>query len=388
MKVTKEICEFELCTGCQACVTVCPTGCLTAAADSEGFLRPVMNGARCIDCNLCRKTCPINNRILSNDLPTKGYLFQTASPSNKLESASGGAFQDICRSFLSDFGDVAIFGVEFDSEMCARFARVDSVADVRAFSGSKYVQAEIGDIYKDVEDCLRSGKRVVFAGTPCQVDGLRHYLRCPYDELLCIDLVCHGVGSPKVFKRYIEFLERKNRSKLQSFQFTVKKGGWLHKRVLAQFTNGKRYSRMAITFDDPYMTAFLSHAIMRPSCYFCRYTNLSRVGDLTIGDAWGVEKRKPKQYYREGVSLIISSTSKGEEVLRVCENLGRLEEVELADYIGSNPQLQEPIKPHPSRAQLMMIAIADGVPFEDFVNKLRYRSVLRRWLSEARARFS
>ena len=386
--MAEDICDFELCTGCQACAATCPKGCIAFGADGEGFLRPVVDSERCTDCNLCRKTCPINNRILSKDFPTKGYLFQTASPSNKLESASGGAFQDICRAFLDDCSNVAIFGVGFDSEKRVRFARVDSAADVRAFSGSKYVQAEIGDIYKDVEDCLLDGKRVVFSGTPCQVDGLRHYLRHPYDELLCIDLVCHGVGSPKVFKRYVEYLERKKGSKLESFQFTVKKGGWLHRRVLARFVNGKRYSRMAITLDDPYMTAFFSHAIMRPSCYSCRYTNLSRVGDLTVGDAWGVEKRKPKQYYREGVSLIIASTAKGAKVLRACGNLGRLEEAELADYIGSNPQLQEPIKPHPSRAQLMALATADDVPFEDFVGKLHYRSMLRRWLSEAKARFS
>ncbi len=386
--MAKEICDFELCTGCQACVSVCPTGCVTAAADNEGFFRPVVDSDQCIDCNLCRKTCPINNRVLSKSLPTKSYLFQTMSPSNKLESASGGAFQDICRAFLGGYSDVAIFGVGLDSENRARFARVDSVTEVHTFSGSKYVQAEIGDIYKDVENCLRSRKHVVFAGTPCQVDGLRHYLRRPYDKLLCIDLVCHGVGSPKVFERYVGYLERKYGSKVEQFQFTVKKGGWLHRRVLARFANGKQYSRMAITLDDPYMTAFFSHAIMRPSCYSCRYTNLSRVGDLTIGDAWGVEKRKPKQYYREGVSLIIASTAKGEEALRACGNLGRLEEVELADYIGSNPQLQKPIKPHPSRAQLMALATADDVPFDDFVDKLCYRSKLRRWVSEAKARFS
>ncbi len=386
--MAKEICDFELCTGCQTCVAVCPTRCIIAAADGEGFLRPVVDSERCIDCSLCRKTCPINNRILSKDLPVKGYLFQTASPSNKLESASGGAFQDICRAFLGNRSDIAIFGVELDSEKRARFARVNTIADARAFSGSKYVQAEIGGIYEDVEDCLHGGKRVVFSGTPCQVDGLRHYLHRPYDELLCIDLVCHGVGSPKVFERYVEYLERKNRSKLESFQFTVKRGGWLHKRVLARFANGRRYSRMAITLDDPYMTAFLSHAIMRPSCYSCRYTNLSRVGDLTIGDAWGVEKRKPKEYYREGVSLIIASTAKGEQALRACGELGRLEEAELADYIDSNPQLREPISPHPSRIQLMSLATADDVAFEDFADRLNYRSPLRRWLSEARARFS
>lgn len=364
---------------------MCPKRCIRAVSDDEGFLRPIIDEKKCVGCGLCRITCPINNRTLERDHSNRAYLYQSNSKGNKKESASGGAFKDICQSFIGDCSNFAIFGVELDSACCARFAHVDSLEEVGRFSGSKYVQANIGETYSDVKKCLKEGKLVIFSGTPCQVDGLRNYLRQPYDSLLCIDLICHGVGSPRVFRRYVDFLEREYGSKIVDFRFTDKRGGWLHKRLVTRFANGKEYSRMAITLDDPYMTAFLSHVIMRPSCYLCRYTNLARVGDVTIGDAWGVEKRKPKHYYQEGVSLVIPSTDKGKITVQSCASYGRLDEVNLTDYVKDNPQLQRPIEPHPNRDHLMSLATSNEVPFKEFASQLQYRSPMRRWLSEIKA---
>ena len=263
--------------------------------DEEGFSRPSIDMNVCIDCGSCKSVCPANDSQNDKADAAIGYLLQSLSVDNVKTSSSGGAFVDIAKAFLDGFDKVAIFGVALDEKLEAKFSCVTSANSISLFSGSKYVQANIDNSFVRIKEYLRKGYRVVFAGTPCQVDGLKHYLNIDDDSLLCIDLICHGVGSPKVFERYLSSLEQKYNSKIIDYRFTMKRPGWLSKRVVAQFDNGKEYSRMAITLDDPYMTAYLSHCIMRPSCYSCRYTNLRRTGDITIGDAWGVEKRRDYQ---------------------------------------------------------------------------------------------
>lgn len=379
-----EICPEERCTGCMACSARCPLSCIAPRIDQEGFVRPEIDGERCVECGACKRVCPAVSGLDLNPEPRSAYLFRTKDRENMIACASGGAFVDLSKSFLASWEKRAAFGVSYDDQWAARHSVVFSIDHLGSFSGSKYSQSDIGDSFSEAKDLLESGYGVVFSGVPCQIAGLKQFLGKEYDNLLCIDLICHGVGSPQVFSRYAESLEKKNGSKLVNFCQTLKINGWMGKRVFARFENGNVYSRMAITFDDPYMTAFLKHVIMRPSCYECEFTRLTRAGDLTIGDAWGVERQKPRSYYQQGVSLVLASTRKGFDAIRGCSSTAQVEEVDIGPYLASNPQLQKHIDKPENRDSLIRLAVSDA-SFESFSSRLKYRSRFRRLLSEIKS---
>lgn len=334
------------CTGCGACVAICPQNCISFIRDEEGFFYPVA-GDNCINCGKCYNVCPVINRRNREPSDFKQFCVAARHKDNNIweKSASGGAFTAICQAYCED-GD-GIFGAKFDGLRVVHDC-VYSPNDIECFRKSKYVQSDLGDSYQKVKNILESNQKVLFSGTPCQVAGVKKILGKEYENLLCIDLVCHGVGSPGVFEKYIEYLEKEYQSKVVSFMFRHKKtkmGQLLQYIIVIELENGRKIENEK----DLYNTAFIQTLFLRPSCGECRFANLNRVGDITIADFKKKHELLPKAKGLDNFSTVIINTKKGAAVFEKLQEFMEIYPVEIADVVKENPPLRLPSKMNEKR---------------------------------------
>ncbi|TWH59748.1 coenzyme F420-reducing hydrogenase beta subunit [Desulfitobacterium sp. LBE] len=305
------------CTGCRACEHICPKHCITMKADAEGFLYPFADESACINCGLCFQRCPQTFlTIPPNAFPAPlVYAAKLRDRTVLLKSSSGGIFTALAQSVLDRNG--VVFGCVFDKGMHAIHTASQDIAGTYPMRGSKYVQSDTGDTYVQSKQLLDGGRIVLYTGCPCQIAGLRSYLGRDYPNLLAIDLVCHGAPSPKLFAKYLMWLEKKYKSKIFSYEFRHKgKNGWgMGLRV--RMKKGEHiFVREPIAALDPYMSSFLEARTYRSSCYACHYATKKRTGDITAADYWGIERFHPEFYDACGVSLVLVNTSKGTELFK------------------------------------------------------------------------
>lgn len=324
------------CTGCGACKAVCPVDCIILNSDEEGFLYPVAD-SRCIDCGKCERVCPVNdNKCKREDFNQYSIVGRHKSDDVWQKSSSGGAFTAICEVYHKDGG--AIFGARFSGTKVVH-NYVKKLKEIEVFRKSKYVQSDMGDNYHEVKSFLESGNQVIFSGTPCQVAGVRNFLGRDYDNLFCIDLVCHGVGSPGVFSKYIEHLEMKYDSKVKNFTFRhkkVKKGRMLQHVIIIDFESGKRVENE----NDIFNTAFIQNLLIRPSCEVCKFANINRLGDLTIADFKKKHELLPEAKMLDNFSTIIINSKKGKEVADKLIEKMKIYPIDIKDIIKTNPPLR------------------------------------------------
>lgn len=298
------------CTGCASCVNICPKDAISMKEDNEGFLFPEIDSNICIQCRKCELHCP----ILLEDRPSMNYLEPTTfalwSKIDRTVSSSGGAFSAFARYCFQNNG--IVYGVILDSNMNCRHMRIDTIQDLPLLRGSKYIQSNIGYSFRECQKDLQNGKLVLFTGTPCQIAGLQSFLGKQYDNLITLDLVCHGVPSNKIFKSYINKLQRKY-GEIKQFSFR-KLNGWGYAPSVEL---PKRKRKLLYGIDNLYMTAFDRSVLCRECCYECRYAKLPRVGDCTIADFWGIGKygKKFAHSVSKGVSLVFVNNAKGANVL-------------------------------------------------------------------------
>lgn len=356
------------CTGCGACKAVCPVKCISFVSDEEGFSYPVAD-FRCIDCGKCERVCPIVYTKDYNIKDFKQYSVVGRHIDNRTwdKSSSGGAFSAICEAYYND-GD-AIFGVKFNDVQVVH-DYVNDINNIDIFRKSKYIQSNMDNNYHKIKELLGKGNKVIFSGTPCQVAGVRNYLGRDYDNLLCIDLVCHGVGSPGVFKKYIEHLETKYGSEVKSFSFRnkkVKMGRMLEYIVVIELANG-----MIIEHEkDLYNNAFLQALILRPSCGSCRFANINRVGDITIADFKKKYELLPEAKELDNFSTIIINSEKGKKVFKKLQKNMKIYSVDLNDIIRTNPPLRVASKMNNNKEDF----------FRDLAKGESIDIVLRRYIS-------
>lgn len=300
----------EECCGCSACAQSCKLKCIEMLQDNEGFLYPVVNKEKCVNCGTCENVCPsINSKSVACDL--KGYVALSNDDKIREESSSGGIFSLLAEYILKKDG--IVIGAAFDRNLKVVHKVIREKKDLYKLRGSKYVQSDVKNTYKQAESYLKNNIKVLYSGTSCQIAGLRNYLNKDYEGLYTVDVLCHGVPTPKLLAQYFCEMEKKYNSKIDNVYFRDKKNGWVNYSVEIKFENGKIYR--TIFNKDPYMRLFLNNICLRPSCYQCRYNKLERNSDITIGDCWGVEHTVPDFFDDKGTSVIITRTDKGNQLL-------------------------------------------------------------------------
>ncbi|MDO4943559.1 MAG: Coenzyme F420 hydrogenase/dehydrogenase, beta subunit C-terminal domain, partial [Lachnospiraceae bacterium] len=281
--------------------------------DVEGFDYPHVNSTLCINCGLCKKICPVNNMPKLNNV-LEGYVCRYKDLDVVNNSTSGGT----CSAF-ADYTferNGLIYGVGYDSKMKVRHFCIDKTERNRIIemSGSKYVQSDLNNSFTEIKKVLKNGKFVCFSGTPCQVAGLKNYLGEDYDNLVTVDLVCHGVSSPLVFKKYIEYQEQKNKSKVIDARFRNKTYGYHSGTMMLMFENGKKYYGSGRI--DHMLKAYFSGACSRNSCYKCPFKGIDRCSDITVFDSWHIEQLVNGQKDDDkGYTNVLVHTEKGRKIL-------------------------------------------------------------------------
>lgn len=295
------------CCGCYACYNICPVNAIDMCSDEEGFWYPVILQDRCINCQQCEKVCPTYNK--PDIFSAKSAFGCYANNEEELmSSSSGGVFSVMARKILSCGGIVC--GAAFNEDMEVVHTIIDKENDLSKIKGTKYVQSRIGNVYFELEQYLEKGKQVLFSGTPCQVAGLKSYLKKEYENLLCIDLICHGVPSPEIWKRYLR--EILNGTKAKYVTFRNKKMGISNITLDYELENGEviqeRYS------ESLYIKGFIQNLYLRPSCFKCNFKGTDRCSDMTIGDFWAMREYHPDEYQENGVSAVIIHSEKAEKL--------------------------------------------------------------------------
>lgn len=325
------------CCGCTACASICPRNAIVMEEDHSGFLYPNVNLSECVDCGLCVKVCQFKedyNRYDNFESPLV-YAGRQRRREEILKSQTGGLAALFYQEFLT-LGGVA-YGVIFESSQDVIFACAGTPEDAQKFRGSKYVQANILGVLNQIRDILINKKKVLFVGSPCQVAGLKSYLSNKlHENLITVDLVCHCNTSPGLWRSYIRYIEQKYRSRIVDANFRNKKFGWHNCFETYTLANGKE----VVTKSYDYL--FFKHLSSRPSCTICPYTNLRRIGDVTLGDYWGWENNHTEWNDNLGVNLILVNSSKGQELLKSVEH--KLDLIETTTDDCLQPQLMRPIQ--------------------------------------------
>lgn len=298
----------DLCTGCEACRSICPNNCIQMKYDEEGFGKPLVNLELCMHCGLCSQVCPVKdcvkeiNEQKENRKCVVGYALDEKTRRN---SSSGAVFPLLAEFFIKNGG--IVYGAAYDQEYRVHHIEVSNIADLERIKGSKYVQSRIGAIYKRVKKQLDKNKMVLFSGTGCQIAGLKNYLKQDYENLYCVAIICHGVPSPGIWKCY-----KNQYREISSINFRDKTDGWKQMNLELTSKNGKK---IIAGIEDPFYYAFLKNIILRRACYDCRFKEAQSQADIMIGDAWGVEYYARSFDDNKGTSLMITYTDKGNEMV-------------------------------------------------------------------------
>lgn len=301
------IVPHDACVGCGSCASKCNKQSITMQEGTMGFLHPVVNSTTCVDCGLCVKACPVINHPICSE-PLEVYATIAKDKKVLTASNSGGFFSVAALHVLKNGGYVC--GAVMDYNLEVVHVVTNKVNDLEKLQGSKYVQSKTEHIYKPIKKYLAEGKTVLFSGTGCQVAGLRTFLGKDYEGLITVEVVCHGVPSPGLYRKYLNWLSDKNGNKVESYKFRSK-----HKRPTGEHSeffytvNGKLLTGRSL--EDPYYGSFLQGRTLRESCYNCQFKGKSRVADFTIGDFWGIEKFHKNFPTGHGTSMVMVNTDKG-----------------------------------------------------------------------------
>lgn len=301
------------CCGCNACVQVCPTHCISTITDEEDFSYPVVDNTVCINCNLCEDVCPIINQ---NDSRTPLVCYAAKNPNEdiRMKSSSGGVFSMLAERVISNNG--VVFGACFNEKWDVIHSYAESIEGIAKFRGSKYVQSNMGNCYIKAKEFLNNGREVLFSGTPCQIAGLKRYLRKDYENLLTIDIICHGVPSPMVWHKYLSEINPEALH-LHEISFRDKSAGWKTFSFHAKAIQGGNIVTLTKgrLFEDTYLKVFLKNICLRPSCHQCPTRSGKGNSDITIADFWGIDVVDSVFDDDKGISLILPYSAKGLEIV-------------------------------------------------------------------------
>lgn len=362
--------EKKDCSGCGACANICPKNAISMDEDEYGFVYPSVDQTKCIQCGACIKVCDLKRNEKAENLLSKCFWVVRKDNEKLLKSTSGGVFSTIAEKILNDGGSVFGCTAERQEKGFRIYHRmVDNITDMDLLRGSKYVQSDAQVCYGEIKKLLQQGKKVLFCGTPCQVAGLKNFLLKEYENLFTIDLICHGTPNQKFFNSFISFLEEKEHINITQFNFRKKyknrdtntffyldlnlKSG-KHKKIFCKLAS--------------YYGLFLKGDIYRDSCYQCKYACPNRVGDITLGDGWGIDKLHPEYLDTQGGKIqsiygcnsMMVNTVKGQTLLELMKNEVILYESCYEEISKHNHQLIAPSECSPLREQILTAYKKDG----------------------------
>ncbi len=304
----KSVINQDKCANCRACYNKCPNQAIVMKENHEGFFIAIIDQNKCVECGLCRKICPVINVKEKTGYGEKlCHAIINSNNEIKIRSSSGGVFGALSNFVLKKDGIVC--APSYDDEFKVAHMFIDNSDDLIKAFGSKYVESDLGNIFKKIKQKLDDKHLLLFSGTPCQVAGLKQYLNVDYQNLITLDIVCHGVPTPKLYKKYLSTF---GVDKIKGINFRDKTNGWTNYGIKIKLENSQYFNEY---FNDDYMKLFLSDVALKSSCYTCAFKNGKSSADITIGDFWGISKVLPDVDYRNGVTMVISNTNKGADII-------------------------------------------------------------------------
>lgn len=298
------------CCGCSACAQKCPKQCISMKEDEEGFLYPNVEQENCIECGLCEQVCPVIHQDEPRQ-PLKVYAAINPNEEIRIKSSSGGIFSMLAEQTISNGG--VVFGARFNDQWEVVHDYTETIEGLEAFRGSKYVQSTIGDNYIKAEQFLKQNRKVLFSGTPCQIAGLRKFLRKEYDNLLLVDIICHGVPSPLIWRDYLNnILSRNNKciNDIKYISFRSKIIGWKRFSMVCRLKDNSYLINQPLN-EDIFIRGFLKNIYLRPICHSCISKEGRAYSDISIADYWGISRIIPHMDDDKGTSLVMIHTNKG-----------------------------------------------------------------------------
>ena len=374
--------DKQHCTGCGACASTCASKAINMVRDEEGFLQPLIDVDKCRECGLCQKHCPELNPVARLDY-SRQKVYAFISKEDRCISSSGGAFSVFARWILSQGGIVV--GAAMDEHFYVSHIIVDSVEKLNLLRGSKYVQSDLNDVFKEVKKHLLSGQKVLFSGTGCQVAGLYAFLggKRYEGQLYTLDLICHGVPSQGAFDSYIKKLQKKLAQKGENIKgFRFRKLDSRDYRPAIKLSESKW--RILALSENAYMNAFFEGITFRESCFNCQYCNTNRIGTFTIADFWGIGRHgmKFQKNVSSGVSLVIDNQGNLEKLRTELENFAYVEERSMSEAIAEQSNLKSPMKRLSKRDDAVKSLMDPMVSLDKFSKdfELPYKKTIRWWI--------
>lgn len=316
--------SHDICVGCTACVNACPKHCIKMEMNKEGFLYPVIDVEQCINCGICYKSCPTVS-VKKQERYPRAIGMINRSKRIRMASSSGGVFYSLAQALIEAGGVVC--AATIDDGAYVKHIMIDSVNQIDEVAKSKYVQSDLGNCYSLIQNLLEKEKKVLFVGTPCQVYGLYTFLRKDYENLFLVDLICHGVPSPKIWHEFVEDKEIQRNAECKYISFrdqTIE--GWKNFGMKIEFSDGTKY--IDTQKQNAYMFGFLRGFIDRRCCYDCQFKGLNRCSDLTLGDFWAVDSYIECFNDNAGTSLVYVNTKRGQRLIEVVRKKFYIKKIE------------------------------------------------------------
>ena len=339
-----EITDKTQCCGCNACAAICPKQCITMIRDEEGFLYPAVNKDECVDCNACIYACPILHPV--EEIPTEqiGYLVQHKDETIRMESSSGGAFSAISCSVIEQGG--VVFGAAYDKNFQVIHKYAETQEEIQLFRNSKYVQSTLQNCFHEVKAFLEAERLVCFSGTPCQIEGLVRYLKKTYKNLLLVDIVCHAVGSPMIWEKYLEYQNVIERG-IDSIRFRDKYYGYKYS-TMTLIRDGKKIYHAGAQ-KDPMLRAFFSDICDRPACYQCAFKKRYRISDITLWDCFSVYDFDKKMDDDKGTTRVLCHSEKGANAINAALKITNYRKISPDRLVKGSKEMFSAVKMNPKR---------------------------------------
>lgn len=380
-----DIKDKHTCCGCSACVQACPKQCISFEEDEKGFRYPLVNEMLCIDCGICQNVCPFINQNNPKE-PLNVYAAINQNDEVRTKSSSGGIFSMLAEAIIDEGG--VVFAARFDETWEVIHDFTETKEGIESFRGSKYIQSRIGETYKQAKGFLEQNRKVLFSGTSCQIAGLNHFLRKKYENLLTIDVVCHGVPSPLVWREYLkEIIKPSNCSSINSkksitsISFRDKTYGWKRPSFIiygnqstADVARSSNKDKAFLLFNETldknlFIQLFQKNLDLRPSCYKCMAKSGKSESDITLSDFWGISEVNAEYDDDKGTSGVLINTDKGEELFGSLNCLTL--QVTYNQFVMNNPLIEKSVKHSKNSDKFWNTFFSGGImECQDFLKKI------------------